>query len=113
MEFSGGGWGVGGAGEQQVGSPGRRRRGQRGVRDGGRAADSLGFGSSGREIGGGGPSGFVACPTHARTTWCLSRGERGLARHGPWARFGESRRTNRRRSARQQGQMRGRWRFSG
>ena len=31
--------------------------------------NSLGFASTGREIGGAGPSGFVACPTHARTTW--------------------------------------------
>src|SRR5271168_1603205 len=73
------GWGVGGAGGEQVGGSGRWRRGQRGVRDGGRAADSLGFASTVREIGGAGPSGFVACPTHARTTWCLSRWERGCA----------------------------------
>jgi ATP dependent DNA ligase domain len=50
---------------------------------------------------------------HAKDDLVFVAGERGLARHGPWARFGESRRTNRRRSARQQGQMRGRWRFSG
>src|ERR1700733_8534954 len=66
---------------------GRRRRCHCGVREGGRAADGLRFALTSRKIGGVGPNVFVACRTHARTTWSVSR-ERGLAGHGPWARFG-------------------------
>ena len=79
-------------------SPLRRSRGWR-------AADSLRFALASLEIGCAGPSVFVACPRHAGTTWCLSQ-ETGFAGHGPWARFGESWRTNRRRPAPQQAQTR-------
>ena len=53
-----------------------------GVRDGGRVGESLRFALTSRKIGGDEANVFVACPTHARTTWSLSR-EIGFAGHGP------------------------------
>src|ERR1700720_1054341 len=51
-----------------------------GVRDGGRVGESLRFALTSRKIGGDDANVFVACPTHARTTWSLSR-EIGFAGH--------------------------------
>src|ERR1700684_3047586 len=76
------------------------------LRDCGRAADDLRLALTEREFDGAGPNGCVAWPRHARTTWELVSDDT-VARHGPWARFGESWRTNRRRPLRQHGQTRG------
>ena len=88
-----GDWCVEGGVGEQVEASGRRLRRHCGLREGRRAADRLRFAVGSREIGCAGPNVFVACPRHAGTTWCLSQ-ETGFASHGPWARFGESWRTN-------------------
>ena len=71
----------------------------------GGGANGLRFAPTEREFGGAGPNGCAAWPRHACDLEVVS-GDR-VARHGPWAHFGESWRTNIRRPLRQQGQTRG------
>ena len=97
------GSGVGGDDREQVEGSGLRLGRRCALGDCGGGANGLRFAPTEREFGGAGPNGCAAWPRHAGLGGRIGR----HSRHGPWAHFGESWRTNIRRPLRQQGQTRG------